>query len=255
MSKKALDHHIEVFPNISGVEKTRRKVDPDVENIMNKSKNSGGIDVMGMPHEPTNEEKNTSNHTESSWSCLIIVLGFIVVMLIVIIVWYVLRENEEPKPTQLPTGITRPVHTYGPGQPHQFAQHPGQPHQFAQHPGQRPQSEHTPIHSQSMQQKEKEMQKSRQPTKEELENTLQKLTRKEEKQKQLTPSKRQRVRESNGAIVEEMSDDTTEHTEETTDESAENQQLDNKLTNTFYTNLQQNIDLEELDDEKTQPTE
>jgi hypothetical protein len=271
MLKKSSDHHIEVFPNIPGVEKNRRKVDPDVENIINKSKNSDGINVMDMPHEPTDEEKTNSKHADASWSWLIMGLGFIVILLIIIIVWYVLRENEEPKPVQLPMGITRPAHSYNPGQMHPGQMHPGQMHPGQMHPGQpfaqnpfaqdpftqhsgqqRPQFEHTPINSQTMQQKEKETQKRRQPTKEELENTLQQLTGKdEENSKMLTPSKRQRVKENTGAIVEEMDEETAEPT----DESAENQQLDNKLTNTFYTNLQQNIDLEDLDDEKTQPTE
>lgn len=236
MSKKTMEH-IEVLPNIPGVDRSRRNPDPDVDNILNKSDD---VDIIGMKHEPTNEEKNQSKPNESSWSWLIIGLGLIVIVLIIIIVWYVFRENECLSTTALPQNIIRPQPQVNLGNlnnshypPHAPAHHP------VMHPSmyqpRMPQAEKMPINSQTMHQKKMNEQQAKSPTKQELEQTLKKLST-IHADKKLKPSKRQEQTEETPFIKEE--------------EYVEDKELDNNLSNTFYSNLQQNIDNDEIDEKE-----
>jgi hypothetical protein len=85
MSASAVDDHIQVFPNIG----KKGSSDPDVRRVMSGN-DENDLDVLAMPHAMTKEQQNS---TGTKWTWLVITLAVIVVILIIVIVWYVLKEN------------------------------------------------------------------------------------------------------------------------------------------------------------------
>ena len=228
-----------------------KAIDPDVATIL-KPKKSISFDVLGMKHEPTEEESVTDDTPKpaaasSSWNWLIISLAFIVVVLIIVIVWYVLKENKEDvKPAVVPPGMMRPVmqrpqqgQQMTPQMTPQMYQQMQRQHQMQQqmhgnsmNPNNRPQTEHLPIHTKSM------GEKNAKPTKAELEATLKKLeTIDEEPEPDANSPKNTKLKSENKSsqIVSEEAD--LDH----------NPELDDELSKKFYTNLQQNITMDEVD--------
>lgn len=242
--------HIEVLPNLSRTNKQpNKRFDPDVETILKPKKKD--VNILDMKHEPTQEERDGGGnaHTESSWSWLIIGLALIVIALIIIIVWYVLKENEETnecKPNNIPPDIIRP--TMYPPQYNQMARYPNQmqPHMplAPQHMPQ--QTEHMPLHTKTMRQSEKKQDK-KQPTKAELEARLKQMqpiqeSGEEGETKTLQPSKKQKQNENVSQNREPKI--------EVVPEDEDNSQLDNQMSKTFYTNLQQSIDHDDVEEEE-----
>ena len=221
-------------------------IDPDVATIL-KPKKSVSFDILGMKHEPTEEESVTDDTPKpdtasSSWNWLIISLAFIVVVLIIVIVWYVLKENKEDvKPVVVPPGMLRPV-MQRPQQgqqmtPQMYQQIQNQQQMFgnSMNPNNQPQTEHLPIHTKSM------GEKNAKPTKAELEATLKKLeTIDEESESDSSSPKNTKPKSANKSspIVSEEVD--LDH----------NPELDDDLSKKFYTNLQQNITMDEVDSDE-----
>lgn len=212
-----------------------KAIDPDVATIL-KPKKSVSFDILGMKHEPTEEESVTDDTPKpaaasSSWNWLIISLAFIVVVLIIIIVWYVLKENKEDvNPAVVPPGMMRPVMQRS--QQGQQMQRQHQMHGNSMNPNNRPQTEHLPIHTKSM------GEKNAKPTKAELEATLKKLeTIDEEPEHDANSPKNTKLKSENKSspIVSEEVD--LDH----------NPELDDELSKKFYANLQQNITMDEVD--------
>ena len=226
-----------------------KAIDPDVANILNQKK-SVSFDILGMKHEPTEEESVTDDAPKPvaesySWNWLIISLAFIVVVLIIVIVWYVLKENKEDvKPAVVPPGMMRPVmqrpqqgqqmtpQMYQQMQRQNQMQQQQQMRDNSMNPNNRPQTEQLPIHTKSM------GEKNAKPTKAELEATLKKLeTIDEEPEPDAISPKNTKPKSENKSspIVSEEVD--LDH----------NPELDDDLSKKFYANLQQNITMDEVD--------
>ena len=218
-----------------------KAIDPDVETIL-KPKKSVSFDILGMKHEPTEEESVTVDTPKpaaasSSWNWLIISLAFIVVVLIIVIVWYVLKENKEDvKPAVVPPDIMRPVMQRSQQDqqmtPRMTSQMRQQMHNNSMNPNNRPQTEHLPIHTKSM------GEKIAKPTKAELEATLKKLETIDEEPEPVAKSqKKTKLKSDNksSSIVSEEVD--LDH----------NPELDDELSKKFYANLQQDINMDEVD--------
>ena len=259
--------HINVFPKLNSGEKNKNNniksvpIDPDVDLILNTKIAKKNIDVLNMKHEPTEEEQSTNNtdtnkkSSESSYSWLIIILAIIVVILVIIIVWYVLKTNEENsesiilKPGGIPNNIIQP-HMINPNQvsqPSHISQqfiHPSQQFSHPMHPNNRPQTENLPVQIKSIPKPSAPTNKSSQPTKKELMATLNQMKlepiseEKEEKpkEKKLTPKK---PTASESQLSTEVENDGVDG----------NDEQDEKLANTFYRNLQQNIDNDNADEQ------
>lgn len=223
-----------------------KAIDPDVANIL-KPKKSDSFDILGMKHEPTEEESVADDTPKpaaasSSWNWLIISLAFIVVILIIVIVWYVLKENKEDvKPAVVPPGMMRPAMQRSQQgqqmtpQMYQQMQRQHQMHGNSMNPNNRPQTEHLPIHTKSM------GEKNAKPTKAELEATLKKLeTIDEEPEPDANSPKNTKPKSKNKSspIVSEEVD--LDH----------NPELDDELSKKFYANLQQNITMDEVDSDE-----
>jgi hypothetical protein len=211
-------------------------IDPDVATIL-KPKKSVSFDILGMKHEPTEEESVTDDTPKpaaasSSWNWLIISLAFIVVVLIIVIVWYVLKENKEDvKPAVVPPGIMRPLMQRSP-QMYQQMQRQHQVHDNSMNPNNRPQTEHLPIHTKSM------GEKNSMPTKAELEATLKKLeTIDEEPEPDANSPKNTKPKSENKSSPNVSEEVDLDH----------NPELDDDLSKKFYANLQQNITMDEVD--------
>lgn len=241
MSKR---DYIKVQPSLPG--RNNPKIDPDVDLIMNPKKKIPEIeiDILGGEHQTTQEEKDVqmskSAPSTEPWSWLIIILAFIVVVLIVIIVWYVLKENEEcdKTPTKIHSNIIQPnmvPPNYQQMQRQQMQQNNpmyNTMYNHPMHPQNRPQTENLPIQTKSM---------SKQPTKNELMSTLNKMTLEPIKEGEESDDDK---KEDSKKILK-SSEQQSAKTE--TDPVSEDQE-DTDLANKFYQNLQQNIDNEEADD-------
>jgi hypothetical protein len=205
-------HTAAVKPNIFNT----KSDDPDVVSVL-KQKNTDQLDILGMTHEPTKEESSADDtkpqpEKSSPWNWLIISLAFIVVVLIIVIVWYVLKENENicETRTAIPSSIIQPV-------AHRVAQST-RPHRY-NHMREYQQTENLPILTKSMDSHTKKFNPSQpKPTKEELESTLKKLETIDEE-----------------PVVTEQKNKSL------------NSDSDDKLSSQFYNNLQQNIDIDEVD--------
>jgi hypothetical protein len=268
--------HINVFPKLNSGERNKNNntkfvpTDPDVDLILNPKTAKKNIDVLNMKHEPTEEEQSMNNtdtnkkSSESSYSWLIIILAIIVVILVIIIVWYVLKTNEEnsepiiPKPGGIPNNIIQPnminpnqisqpsrLYQQFPQAPSQFI-HPSQQFSHPMHPNNRPQTENLPVQTKSIPKPSPPTNKSSQPTKKELMATLNQMKlepiseeeeeKEKPKEKKLTPKK---PTASESQLSTEVENDGVDG----------NDEQDEKLANTFYRNLQQNIDNDNADEQ------
>lgn len=258
MEKK--EPHINVFPKINsgglGRKGNTPTFDPDVETILNPKKQKNNIDILGMQHEPTEEEQNTAggkSTTESQWPWLIIILAIIVIGLIIIIAWYVLKENNEcdNKTPNIPRAIIQPNMQMNPQLNPQLnsamyhnmynQMHPSQNFTHPMHPMNRPQTENLPIQTKSM------SSSSKTPTKQELMATLNQMTLEPIKEyetntkpvKTLKPSKKQEKK---------INTDQEQNGED------DNDPQDDELASKFYKNLQQNINNDDKDNEEDDDT-
>ena len=242
---------IEVLPNIKmlGRESTscNKPQDPDVKRIQEKEEElnvfTGG--------QPTKEEKTdgdkTKSKTNSSFSWLIIGLALVVIVLIVVIVWYVLKENketnEEKNKKKLPPGVSQPTNGPPSGMYHPNAPGGPQGHYYRQYvePGPMGQTEHLPVQTKSMPDTPKT------PTKQELENTLNKLSTiregneeaSEAQERKIKPSKSQKEKEGTIEVIETDNDA----------DSYTDAETENRLSSAFYNDLQQNVDVDDHDDD------
>lgn len=242
MEKK--EPHISVFPKLKpSIRNTNpTQFDPDVEAILNpKMQKIDNIDILKMPHEPTEEEQNNSEskQKDSQWPWLIIILAFIIVVLVIFIVWYVLKTNDESTPPpNIPRSVIHPnIPQHNQFYNNQMPVHPVHNYMHPLQPNNRPQTENLPIQTKSISKK--------QPTKKELMQTLNKMTlkpiiedeNKSDDKKILKPSKSQNFLAGKSQTTEQENDGVD-------DEDIQ----DSELASKFYQNLQQNIDNDDVDD-------
>lgn len=234
---------VQVLPNLSNSRSSRRRemprepvkvpnIDPDVEAITKPKKSI--LDIMGLKHEPTDEEskskKEDTKDTKDKYPWLLIALAVVVVLLIIVLVWYVLRENENNEKSLIPKEIMQPFRQAFPQpqkpppqqqpqyQQPQYQQQPPQQQQFMQQQYNKNQTERLPIQTNSMKSAPKPKPSSK-PTKSELEATLSKLDTIPEKKTKKT---------------EEVADD----------------ELEEDMKSKFYNSLQKNVELDEHDSDE-----
>ena len=229
---------VQVLPNLSNSRSSRRRemprepvkmpsIDPDVEAITKPKKSI--LDIMGLKHEPTDEEskskKEDTKDTKDKYPWLLIALAVVVVLLIIVLVWYVLRENENNEKSLIPKEIMQPFRQAFPQPqkpqqpsppPQQYQQQQPQQQQFMQHQYNKNQTERLPIQTNSMKSAPVKPRPASKPTKSELEATLSKL--------------------------DTIPENKTKKTEEVADD-----ELEEEMKSKFYNNLQQNVDLDEQD--------
>jgi hypothetical protein len=235
--------HIEVIPNILLNDKkgstNSKPIDPDVEMILNDTNDN--LDIMTLKHKPTKEETNESKAGDNSddpkpYSWLIIGLSILVIILIIAIVWYVLKDNK--KALEIPRAILQPSH------PMNNFNHP-------MHPMNRPQTEslpHNPHFMPRTQTQSNNPKKSnvKNPSKEELLKTLNKLNTIPEEPKieevlEKALNKKEKPKERiNEKIIKEQ--------EQENDGDDDVDEQDDELAKKFYDKLQQNIDNDDADD-------
>jgi hypothetical protein len=222
--------------------------DPDVTSILNPKKSSN-FDILGMKHEPTEEESvnGDTNKTEKSqekssqWNWLIISLSVVVVVLIIAIVWYVLKQNDEAAAVVVPPYVLHPNAIPLTG--HTSTQNNmWNPQQYGRvNPVNKPQTEHLPIQTKSM------GQPVCKPSKSELESTLKKMEKMEIMETvEEMPEEPKPQKEDNNSIVDDASD------KKPVDDADldQNPVLDDNLSNQFYANLQENIDMDNADSDE-----
>ena len=251
---------IDVMPNIklNGRDclTTKRPVDPDVTRVQQQQQEeevnifSGGQTTKEEKENEKENEKEKEKEKEDGNpnSCvpwLIIGLAVIVVILMVVVAWYVLKENkksaEEKEKRKLPPDVLQPG--IQPGAPNQYYRHYVNPSQVPT-----TQTERMPVQTKTMEQNNVKT-----PSKQELEQTLSKLSSiKEEPVPELEdvirPSKAQKEKEARIVEVENEDEDEDEGEDESNYTDPENE---SKLAKTFYSDLQQNIDSGEEDVENT----
>ena len=238
--------HINVFPKLQTPSRKNGTYDPDVAKILNTKKGDSvdNEDLLSRKHEPTEEERKSTKSdpiTESRWpSRLIIGLSIIVVILVIIIVWYVLKNNTECEPhSDIPKGIIQPnrlppsaaypnQHYYNKFQmPHQYTQNQA----YQMDPNNTPQTENLPIQTKTM---------GIQPSKDELLNTLNKMTLETIKEEP-PPDKKLKPR----VAVSEKPISTDQIQISTVTENSgvdDEDQQDSELEGKFYKNLQKDAD-------------
>lgn len=230
--------HINIVPKLSSNNKhlskhLEKKTDPDVNNILSKDE----IDIMGMKHEPTDEEKTSITNQSKSYSWLIIGLVIVVVILIIGIAWYVLKDNKKCK--NIPNISSEAIRPNI---------HPAYQYGHPMHPINRPQTENLPISTNSMPKRElsqnKFSQPKPQPTKQELMSTLNRLNSieevNEESDEESSCDKIVEIKEKKKLKLSKSKNKLKDKPPKE-EENAE----DDVLANNFYNKLQENLEDDE----------
>jgi flagellar basal body-associated protein FliL len=245
---QTMDNNITVLPNLSNQRFSKQpqysKGDSTdsvgIESIL-KSDKSSSFDVLGMKHEPTEEESKKTEKGEapkSSWNLVIVALVCLVIVLIIVIAWYLLRET--PADTKVDdTNNDMRQHQHTTQQEHMAQQQRMAQQQMNARMGYPmqeqcyQQSEQLPINTQSM-----DNSKHTKPTKAELEDTLSKMeTMDDEPTKEQTKLKKPRPAKTRlTPVIEEV--------EEDEDDTA---RLDKNLTKHFNNDMEKNMDMDDND--------
>lgn len=251
------EEYIDIFPNLKGINSKKstvpKKTDPDVDLILNNKPISNNI--LDSEFQKTTEEQTKTNVATTyftTWNCIILCLSIIVIVLIIYVAYTNLKSNESIlSPNKLPKDMLHPgqrsqMHPQmHPGQPHMYPgqpqMHPGQLHM---HPGQRPQTEHLPVHSNTISK----------PSKRDLMKTLNKIKletieegEEEEDEEEGEEKSTNELGDKNHKKSATSSQLETEQENNGVDGNDDSEQ-DTELSKKFYENIQENIDIDEMDD-------
>lgn len=243
------EDYIDVFPNLKGINKkinTPKSTDPDVDLVLNKEKNTNNI--FDGESQKTNEEqtkpnnektKNAQNTTYfTTRNCVILFLSIIVIALIIYVAYTNLKSHESSTCSKkIPENILHPGHPHQLN-PHMYPRNPQMyPGQVPYNPIiQRPQTENLPVHSNTISK----------PSKNELISTLNKI-KIETINEGVEQTTENELGNNDGKKATENSQPKKKKENDKSDEK-DNSEQDAKLTEKFYENIQESIDVDEMDD-------
>ena len=242
------EEYIEILPNLRGIKCKKsivpKNTDPDVDLILNNKTNSNNI--LDSEFQKTTEEQTKTNVATTyftTWNCIILCLSIIVIVLIIYVAYTNLKSNESAlSPNKLPKNMLHPGQRSQmqpqmyPGQPQMYPGHPQMnPMQPQMHPGQRLQTEHLPVHSNTISK----------PSKQDLMTTLSKIKLEtieegEEKSKNELGDKNHKKSATSAQLETEQENNGVDGNDDP--------EQDTELSKKFYENIQENIDIDEMDD-------